>query len=127
MHKKIFLLLVAAISLLACTRAPVDYTGTYSMVSIDDNELPYTPTHQGQKGPEIISGSMTLNADGTFVFSMSYRNPSGAIGENNLEGTYTVEGSEFRLQWQGAGITLGTLDGDSFSFNNEGMVFTFQK
>lgn len=127
MHKNIILLLVAALSLFACSREAFDHTGTYSMVSIDDNELPYAPAHQGQTGPEIVSGSLTLNADGTFAFSMSYRNPSGAIGENNLDGTYTVEGSEFRLQWQGAGVTLGTLDGDRFSFNNEGMVFTFQK
>lgn len=127
MRKIFFLFWVAALLLVACNQQVQDYSGTYNMVSIDDNALPYAPTHQGQQGPEIVSGSLTLNMDGTFAMTMSYRLPSGELGANELKGTYTVEGSDFRLHWEGAGVTPGTLDGDRFTFNNEGMVFAFQK
>jgi len=127
MRKIITLSLAVALALAACGGEADDPTGTYDMVSIDGNALPYAPTHQGQKGPEIVSGSLTLNADGTFAFSMGYRLPGGATQSNNLKGTYTMEGSECRLKWEGAGTTPGDWEGDTFSFNNEGMVFAFER
>jgi len=127
MRKIITLSLAVALALAACGGEADDPTGTYDMVSIDGNALPYAPAHQGQKGPEIVSGSLTLNADGAFAFSMGYRLPGGATQSNNLKGTYTMEGSECRLKWEGAGTTPGDWEGDTFSFNNEGMVFAFER
>ncbi len=127
MRKLILLILVIPLTLAACRQETLDPTGTYNMVSIDGNELPYAPAHQGQTGPEIVSGSLALNADGTFTMTMDFQIPGGTRQSSNFEGTYTIEGSEFRLKWEGAGITTGTLEGNKFSFNNEGMIFTFQR
>ena len=127
MRKIITLFVAVALALAACGGEGGDPTGTYDMVSIDGNALPYAPAHQGQKGPEIVAGSLTLNADGTFAFSMGYRLPGGATQSSDLKGTYTLEGSEFLLKWEGAGMTRGEWEGDTFSFNNEGMVFAFER
>jgi len=31
------------------------------------------------------------------------------------------------MNWQGAGTTIGTVEGDTFTMNNEGMVFAYRK
>lgn len=127
MRKLIILFLAATLALAACGGETDDPTGMYEMVSIDGNELPYAPAHQGQTGPEIVAGSLTLNADGTFSMTMDFQIPGGTSQISDFEGSYTREGSEFRMQWEGAGVTTGTLEGDEFSFNNEGMIFTFRR
>ena len=52
-------------------------TGTYSLVSIDGHTVPYAPIHKGQRTPEVVSGTLTLNSGGTFDSTMSYANSSG--------------------------------------------------
>ena len=44
-----------------------------------------------------------------------------------MRATYTRHGSELTMQWQGAGTTVGTLTGDTFTMNNEGMMLAYQK
>jgi hypothetical protein len=31
------------------------------------------------------------------------------------------------MQWEGAGTTVGTVEGNDFTMNNEGMVFVYRK
>ena len=31
------------------------------------------------------------------------------------------------MQWQGAGVTIGTVEGDTFTMENEGQVFLYRK
>jgi hypothetical protein len=31
------------------------------------------------------------------------------------------------MRWAGAGMTTGTLEGDTFTMNNEGMSFSYHK
>jgi len=31
------------------------------------------------------------------------------------------------MQWKGAGITTGTIEGSTFTMNNEGMKFVYKK
>ena len=31
------------------------------------------------------------------------------------------------MKWQGAGMTIGTVEGDTFTMDNEGMVFVYKK
>jgi len=127
MRKVIFLCLVVALALAACQGEANDPTGTYNMVSIDGNALPFAPVHGGQSGPEIVGGSLTLEAEGGFAFSLEYRIPGRPSQTNNMTGTYTIEGAECMLQWKGAGKTACTWEGDQLSFNNEGMIFAFQR
>ena len=40
---------------------------------------------------------------------------------------YTRQGTELTMRWEGAGMTQGNLDGDTFTMNNEGMIFSYHK
>jgi len=31
------------------------------------------------------------------------------------------------MQWQGAGVTNGTVEGDTFTMDNEGQIFLYRK
>ena len=103
-----------------------DPAGTYMLATIDGNKLPCKPAHEGG-APEVKSGSITLNTDGTFTSTMSYGSPDGKTGSRDFSGTYTREGKRFTLQWKGAGTTTADLEGDTFTMNNEGMLFAYRR
>jgi len=44
-----------------------------------------------------------------------------------VKAAYTQEGSTLTMKWEGAGTTTGTVHGDTFTMNNEGMVFSYRK
>jgi len=132
MRANIFLLALVLLWAAGCSPVsgtPVvpDYLGTYNLVSIDGHPVPYAPVHQGQQAPEIVSSSLTLNEDGTFTMTMSYTNPSGGTISNDFAGTYTQDGTDFMLKWEGAGQTKVTIEGGSLTLNNEGMLFSYEK
>jgi hypothetical protein len=132
MRKCFFVLFLASLLLVACnqgskTEESYDFTGTYNLVSVDGHAVPYAPIHEGQQAPEIVSSSISLKDDGTFSMVMSYTNPSGGTISNDFTGTYTSQGSDFNLKWEGAGQTKVTIEGDTLTLNNEGMLFVYQK
>lgn len=129
MRKTILCLLSFVLLLPACGAAETsnDYLGTYDLVSIDGNPLPYTPAHEGG-APEILSSTLTLNADGTFQMSMTYGSTSGNSISRDFTGLYTiVDESTLRFEWEGAGVTMGTLEANIVTINNEGLLFAYQK
>ncbi len=128
MRRTFYALVVVALWLAACSQADNsgDFTGTYELVTIDGHELPYTPTHEGG-APEVLSSTLILDADGTFRMSMTYGTASGNSMERDFSGTYTVDGAALRFVWEGAGVTSGTLEGDTVTIVNEGIPFAYQK
>ena len=118
---------------LACNTTPraqaterSGFTGTYSLVSIDGHPVPYTPMHEGQQAPEVVSGTLTLNSDGTFTSAMSYRLPDGRVMSRDFRGTYSGKGSKLNLQWEGAGQTKAEVEGSTFTYDNHGMLFVHE-
>ena len=131
-HSKLAMMGLLAIGLcLPAGRAATDTTqasdhqGTYALTTINGEKLPCTPPHQGGV-PQVLSGAITLNADGTFTSAMSYNLPTGPASRQ-FSGTYTRDGSRFSLQWKGAGTTTATLEGKTFTMDNEGILFAYQK
>lgn len=108
------------------TTQTADHTGTYTLVTIDGNKIPYAPPHKGGGAPQVVSGAITLNGDGTFTSAMSYNLPTG-VASRQFSGTYTRNGSRFSLQWKGAGTTTATLEGNTFTMDNEGLLFAYEK
>jgi hypothetical protein len=108
------------------TATTPDHTGTYSLVTINGNALPFTPPHEGG-APEIRSSTFTLIADGTFSLTMTYGMPSGEVISRDFSGTYTRGGSVFSFQWTGAGSTTATLEGNTLTMNNEGVLYGYRK
>ena len=100
-----------------------DPVGTYALVTVDGNKVPCTVRHEGHT-MTISSGSFMINADGTCSSKISL---AGRDAPMEVKATYAREGPKLRMKWQRAGMTLGTVEGDTFTMNNEGMVFAYRK
>jgi hypothetical protein len=125
--------IAAAIGLLLATlprqlsaAGETDSTGLYSLVSVDGKTVPASIAHEGVT-IQIRSGSFTINADGTCASKMVFSVQSGPEATREVSATYTQEGSKLTMQWKGAGKTTGTLDSETFTMNNEGMVLVYRK
>lgn len=114
---------VADTKTVAATAADINPGGTYALVTVDGNKVPYTVQHEGHT-MTINSGSFIINADGTCSSKISLAGRDAAI---EVKAAYTREGPKLTMQWQGAGMTIGTVEGDTFTMNNEGMVFVYRK
>ncbi len=97
--------------------------GTYALASIDGNKVPCTLQHEGHT-MTVDSGSFVINPDGTCSSKVVLAGRSSAM---EVKATYKREGSKLTMQWTGAGTTVGTIEGDTFTMNNEGMVFVYRK
>jgi len=125
------LLLAVGLSLSACKQeAKVTpgngSTGVYTLVTVNGNKVPASISHDGV-AVEIRSGSFTINADGTCASKTCFVPPKGTEVTREVSATYTREGSRLNMRWQGAGQTTGTLEGNTFTMDNEGMVLAYKK
>jgi hypothetical protein len=103
--------------------ATINPTGTYTLVSVDGHNVPCKLQHQGH-AMTIGSGSFVITADGTCSSRMSLAGGDQAI---ERKAAYSLEGPKLKMNWQGAGTTVGAIKGDTFTMNNEGMVFAYRK
>ncbi|MBC8868389.1 MAG: hypothetical protein H8E44_03175 [Planctomycetes bacterium] len=101
-------------------------TGVYTLVTVNGSKLPAKVSH-GDVAIQVRSGTFTINADGTCSSRVVFGSPSGADVTRKVNATYTREGAKLNMQWEGAGKTAGAFEGDSFTMNNEGMVFAYKK
>ena len=128
---QLVVLLTAGLLLSACKQetkvaAGVDPTGVYALVSVNGNAVPASVSHDGT-ALQVRSGSFTFKADGTCSTKTVFVPPSGTEATREVSATYTKEGSKLTMQWQGAGMTTGTIEGNTFTMDNEGMVFVYTK
>jgi len=126
--------LLAVLTLVAVTgcknenppAAAMEPTGVYILVSVDGKNLPCSVTHEGV-ALTVKSGSLTLNADGTCRSLSTFAVPPNPDVSRDVKATFTRQGAELTMRWEGAGMTKGNLDGDTFTMNNEGMIFSYRK
>jgi hypothetical protein len=103
-----------------------DLSGVYTLVSVDGKDVPTSISHEGAS-LEVRSGTFTLNADGTCSTKTIFVPPTGSEVAREVSATYTQDGSTLTMKWEGAGETVGTLQGGTFTMNNEGIVFVYRK
>jgi hypothetical protein len=96
------------------------------LVSVNGNAVPASVSHDGT-ALQVRSGSFTIKADGTCGTKPVFVPPSGSEATREVSATYTKEGSKLTMQWQGAGMTTGTIEGNTFTMDNEDMVFMYKK
>lgn len=106
--------------------ADTNPVGSYALVSVDGSQVPCTVQHEGHT-ITIKSGSFSINADGTCSSKMAFATPSGGDASREVKAAYTQQGPRLTMKWQGAGTTTGTVAGDTFTMNNEGMVLAYRK
>ena len=104
----------------------INPTGTYTLLSVNGNSVPCTLTHEGVS-LTITKGFFTINGDGTCMSNVTFIPPNKVEVNNEVKATYTLAGSTLTMKWERAGITTGSVSGNTFTMNNEGMVFVFQK
>jgi len=101
-------------------------SGVYTLVSVDGKKVPAAISHEGVK-LEIRSGAFTFNADGTCSSKMIFVPPTGTEAIRVVKATYTRTGNNVKMTWEGAGVTTGSLQGSTFTMQNEGMSLAYQK
>ena len=102
------------------------HTGTYTLVTVDGNKVPYTPVPEGS-GPQVQSGSFTLNADGSVTHATNFGQVDGKELSHDSSGTYTLDDSRLSFQWKGGGTTTATLDGNTLTLDWEGVIFVYRR
>jgi hypothetical protein len=123
----VFLLLVlAGCKNAAPVTAGVDPTGVYTLVSVDGKTVPCNLTHEGV-AMIVKSGTFTINGDGTCRSLSTFAVPPHPDIHRNVQAAYTQQGAELIMHWKGAGTTTGQVNGDQFTMNNEGMIFSYWK
>jgi hypothetical protein len=115
----------------ACQKQPTtvntaDPAGVYALTSVNGKPVPASVTHEGAT-LQVRSGTFTINADGTCSSKMICVPPSGTEATREVSATYIKDGPKLTMQWKGAGRTVGTIDGNTFSMENEGMVLLYRK
>jgi len=128
--KTIHLVLVFAATLVGVWPAKSADTnsiaGVYILETVNGEKLSAAVTHEGN-ALKIRSGAFTINADGTCCSKITVLPPTGEETTVVVKATYHLEGSKLNMQWQGAGSNTGTIDGKTFTMDNEGMIFSYQK
>lgn len=114
------ILTAAVLLLLGCSdstgpKAP-SIAGTYTLTKIDGEPLPYEII-----GTEILSGTVSFRADGTYTATTRSRYEDWDTGEWVTEseteaGTYEVDGSRYTIDVDGDRVPDG-----SGTFNDLGM------
>ena len=103
-----------------------DVSGVYTLVTVNGNKVPASVSHEGV-ALQVRSGTFIIKADGTCSTKTAFVPPSGSEVTREVSATYTKDGPKLTMQWQGAGTTTGTIEGDTFTMNNEGMIFAYKK
>jgi hypothetical protein len=103
-----------------------DIAGTYRLETINGAPLPYTMTHE-PPGVRVTSGTFSIRPDGTCGGVTAFVMPSGEAQSREVSATYTRDGSRLTMQWQGAGVTNGTVEGDTFTMENESQTLLYRR
>jgi hypothetical protein len=128
---KLCFVLAAGLVMSACMKQQfvhndADFAGVYALVSVNGNRLPANISHEGA-AMQVRSGTFTINADGTCSTKTVFVPPSGTEVAREVSATYSKDGSKLTMQWKGAGKTIGTIEGNTFTMENEGMAFVYGK
>jgi hypothetical protein len=128
---KLCFLLAAGLVMTACMKQKsalkdADFAGVYALASVNGNPVPANITHEGA-ALQVRSGTFTINADGTCSTKTVFIPPSGTEVAREVSATYTKDGSRLAMQWKDAGKTVGNIQGNIFTMDNEGMVFVYRK
>jgi hypothetical protein len=112
----------------AAPYTPLDsrMTGDYNLVSVDGKAVPCRVRHEGHE-MEIKAGVFAIHADGTCGSKITLVNPTGTEGTIERQAAYQHRNGTLTMKWEKFGTTTGTIAGDSFTMNNEGMVFAYRK
>lgn len=100
--------------------------GIYKLVEVDGKAIPAELTH-GSVSMEVIEGSLTFAEDGSCKSITVFKPASRKKLTREVSAACTQDGKTLTMNWEGAGITVGTIEDHIFTMNNEGMIFVYKK
>ena len=103
-----------------------DIAGIYYLVSVNETAIPGTVAHDGTP-LELLSGTFVISDDGTCFSRTRFVAPDGQQITREVSADYEVQNSRLSMQWEGAGVTEGTVQGDVFVMDNHGMIFEYTR
>lgn len=98
----------------------------FELESVNGKTLPAEVHHQGKK-LTVVSGRMTFLPESESRSETVFRPESGKEVRRAVSAVYTERQGKLEMQWRGAGRTVGIIEGDTFTMNNEGMIFRYRK
>ncbi|HUA37721.1 MAG TPA: hypothetical protein VMA35_04890 [Candidatus Sulfopaludibacter sp.] len=110
----------------ADSNATINPTGVYALVSVGGKSLPCSLSHEGTL-LTIRSGVFIITPDSRCVSRIAFSLPDQKDMNREVKATYTRQGAELTMQWEGAGMTMGHIGGSTFTMTNEGTVFAYRK
>jgi len=140
MKRRLFVAVVVSAFLGACngsdSSGPAPGVGNYTLIKVNGNNVPVTTTVGPPLTQEITSGTLTLNANGTFTETRQGKiTPTGgatspitatSTGTWSLNNagviTFSIPGS----QGQVASTFNATLAGVLITYTTSGTTFTYQ-
>ena len=102
--------------------------GSYTLRTINGQNLPYTTLSAGVNKAEVLSSSLSLDADGTFREERSVRRTHSGVSVTEPEmkfGTYTTTSSGVTFRATTGAEVSGTRGGGSITFVEEGLTFLY--
>lgn len=130
------LLLGILFTLAACGRdavgpAPSSISGSYHLTMVDGHVLPFTVLDLGAYHAQVVSGTLTLNSDGTYDLEIGRRiDDSGNVttGTDRDLGLWSVMDEAITLASTQGGISrTGTVSGDAITLQSSTRVFVLRK
>jgi len=114
--------------------------GTYTLQTIDGVSLPWLNRQVGATVFEITAGSVRLNSDNTYSFSITSTETTAGIVETEVTtgaGTFVATGAgtfvatvfsiQFSDSGDGFGPFSGSITGKTLTIIDEGVAFVFRK
>lgn len=102
--------------------------GSYTLRTINGQNLPYTTLSSGVNKAEVLSSSLSVNTDGTFREERSVRRTHSGVSITEAEmkfGTYTSTGSGVTFRATTGDEVSGTRSGGSIRFVEGGFTFVY--
>ncbi len=135
MLRRSFLSALAGLALLAAcggdSTGPgeTNVVGSYTLQTVNGNNLPWRAIVIGNDWFEIASGSGSINADGTYSLTFNWRESIAGQTDEGSEssvGTYTRNGNAITFRDASDGSTAsGTISGRQISVTVEGVVLVY--
>jgi hypothetical protein len=104
--------------------------GSYTLRTINGQNLPYTTLSAGVNKAEVLSSSLSLDTDGTFREERSVRRTHAGVAVTEPElkfGTYTSTSSGVTFTATTGAKVSGTRGGGSITFVEEGFTFVYDR
>jgi hypothetical protein len=116
------------VAVLGCRAAP-QIAGTYELAGVNGRALPVQAGHVPDGTSQLVSGTLTLNPDGTFVYRLRFhiQQVDRFYRDSTLQaGTYSRRMATVTFHAPGGNLS-GQVAGSALALNIGGWTYLFRK